>query len=163
MSEVPYVARRLGALFPGARVEVAARPPEVAVALGLARADDNGRVNMYRPAFDIVLEWGDQSLPIYNAFTPLVEAAQIAAGSADLRYTRRGDDLGLPSGAAARLRLVSHTGAQARASLGGVALDGFPVAVAPGFEFAIYPNGRVRLVDAAGTHEGHLDGWHTVG
>ena len=30
------------------------------------------------------------------------------------------------------------------------------------FEFSIYPHGGLRLVDGAGTHEGHLGDWHTI-
>jgi hypothetical protein len=31
------------------------------------------------------------------------------------------------------------------------------------FEISIYPNGRIKIVDGAGTHEGQIEDWHTIG
>ncbi len=120
---------------------------------------------MYRPAFDVLVEWdrGQGFRTIYEAFTPLVEAWQIARGGSDLRYVRDGLDLSLPRSAKGRLRVVSHSGERVRATLGGENLDGFPVALGEQtFEFSIYPNGRVRLVDASGQHEGRIEDWHAM-
>jgi len=164
MSRVPYVGKRLGELFPDAVVEFAADPPDDAVALGLATAGRCGRINMYRPAFDVLAEWGQghEFRTIYDAFTPLVEPWQIARGGSDLRYVRNGRDLRLPRLARGRLRVVSHSGDRVHATLGDVNLDGFPVALSEqNFEFSVYPNGRIRVVDAAGQYDGQIADWHS--
>lgn len=176
MARVPYVARRLRALFPErTRIEVAVPPaagatqygptlgPECAVAVGLARAGEYGRVNMYRPALDIWLEWDDQSRLVYQAYTPVVAPWQTFVGGADLRYVRSGLDLELPRTGTGRLRVIPYTGERVRATLGGRSLDGFPVALSEQrFEFSLYPNGRLRMVDGAGEFEGQLDDWHIM-
>jgi hypothetical protein len=171
MAHVPHVQERLAAMFDTGRTEIVhaypprhdarlVQAPELAVVVGLANADRFGRINMYRPAFDVVLEWDRrrQSRTVYQAFTPLVEPRQIATGGSDLRYVRTGADLGLPEAGSGHLRVVSHSGTKIRAALGGRPLDGFPVSLSDQkFEFSLYPHGRIRLVDATGTHEGHLD------
>jgi hypothetical protein len=176
MARVPYVADRLRALFPErTRVERAVEPttgstedgpalgPECAVVLGLARSGEYGRVNMYRPALDIFLEWEDQSRLVYQAYTPVVQPWQTFVGGADLRYVRNGLDLDLPRGGSGRLRVVSHTGDRVGATLGGRSLDGFPVALSEQrFVFALYPNGRLHMVDGVGEFEGQLDDWHVM-
>ena len=166
MCQIPYVAQRLRELFPPTTtVEIAATPPENAVVVGLARAGAFGRINMYRPAFDILLEWdgGKEFRVVYDAYTPLVESWQIAQGGSELCYFRTGLDLSLPRDGRGRLRVVSHTGQKVRATLGGKSIDGFPVALSEQkFEFAIHPNGRIRLTDGGGTHEGHIENWHTM-
>ena len=165
MSQIPYVAQRMRTLFPAARVELGAAPSENAVALGLAKAGDYGRINMYRPAFDILVEWdqGREFRTVYDAFTPLVESWQIAQGGSDLRFTRNGLDLTLPRAAKGKLRVVSHSGDRVRASMGGNSLDGFPVALSEQkFEFSIYPNGRIQLTDASGTYDGQVEDWYTM-
>jgi molecular chaperone DnaK (HSP70) len=164
MSQIPYVAERLGDLFgPTTRVELAADPADNAVVLGLARAAGFGRINMYRPAFDVVLEWdrGRQNRTVYEAFTPLVAAEQIRRGDAELRYVRDAGDLALPRRTKGRLRLVSHSDDPVRATIGGADLDGYALELSDKFEFALYPNGRIRVVDATGAHDGRIEGWHT--
>jgi hypothetical protein len=165
MSRVPYVKQRMQELFPDAAVAPASEAPEDAVALGLAKAGQYGRINMYRPAFDVLVEWdrGQGFRTVYEAFTPLVEAWQIARGGSDLRYIRNGLDLSLPRSARGKLRVVSHSGERVRATLGGESLDGFPVALSEqNFEFSIYPNGRISLVDAGGEHEGRIEDWYAM-
>lgn len=164
MSHAPYVMERMRGFFPpSTRIEFAATPPENAVALGLAKAPQYGRINMYRPAFDVVVEWsrGRESRTIYDAYTPLVDARRMGGG--ELCYVRNGPGLSLPPKKKGRLRVVSYSGQRVRATLAGTSLDGFPVAwTDQAFEFAIYPNGRIRVTDARGVHEGHIDSWHTV-
>jgi hypothetical protein len=166
MSQIPYVTERLREMFPrSTTVDLASKPPENAVSLGLALSGRYGRINMYRPAFDILLEWdrGGEFRVVYDAFTPLVESWQIAQGGSELCYLRTGLDLSLPRDGNGRLRVVSHTGQRVRVTLGGKNLDGFPVAMSEQkFEFAIYPNGRIRLTDGGGTHDGQIDNWHTM-
>jgi len=167
MSQIPYVGERLRRLFPTTtRIELAAPRPAHAVALGLARTDEYGRVNMYRPAFDVSLEWDDRRRgfrTVYEAFTPLVEAVQVARGSADLRYVRTGAELGLPRTGTGTLRVKSYADGRVRATVNGVKLDGFMVTLSESFEFSIYPNGRLKIVDGVGTHEGQIEDWHTIG
>jgi len=166
MSQIPYVAQRLAQLFPAStRIEMACAPSENAVALGLAKAGRYGRVNMYRPAFDILLEWDNkrETRVIYEAYTPLIEPKQFAKSGSELRFVRNGRDLSLPDAGTGRLRLVSHSGEKMRATLGIAGLDGFRVALSEQkFEFSIYPNGRLRLVDADGTYDGQIENWHAL-
>lgn len=158
MSQIPYVAQRMREVFPAAtRIEAACTPSENAVALGLARAADFGGINLYRPAFDIHVEWEGDSRTVYESYTPLVEPWQIAQGASDLRYIRTGHDLALPNAGKGRLRFVSHAGDRIWAHINGSHLDGFAVAFSgQKFEFSIYPNGRIRLTDATGTYDGAL-------
>jgi molecular chaperone DnaK (HSP70) len=177
MSHVPYVRDRLMNLFNSGRTEIVnAYPPsydatlfqapELAVAVGLARADDFGRINMYRPSFDIYLEWNNRQecKTIYDAFTPLVETWQIARGGTNLCYVRNGVELGLPRTGNGVLRVESHNGTKVRATMANDDLDGFSVALSEQkFEFSIYPNGRIRMRDGKDiTYEGRLDDWHTI-
>jgi molecular chaperone DnaK (HSP70) len=166
MSQIQYVAERMRRLFPPTtRIEAAATPPDHAVAIGLAKASQYGRINMYRPAFDILLEWDHRQefRTVYNAFTPLVEPWQVAQGGSELRYFRNGLDLSLPREGKGKLRVVSQSGQRVRATLGGQRLDGFPVALSEQkFEFAIHPNGRIHMTDGVGTHEGHVQDWYTM-
>src|SRR5690606_24293777 len=109
----------------------AAARPAHAVALGLARTEEYGRVNMYRPAFDVALEWDDAGgrgfRTVYEAFTPLVEAVQVTRGSADLRYVRTSSELGLPRQGTGILRIKSYSDSRVRATVGGAKLDGYQV------------------------------------
>ena len=166
MSQVPYVAERLRRIFPErTRIEFAAPRPAHAVAIGLAHTEGYGRLNMYRPAFDVALEWDDGRgfRTIYEAFTPLVEAVQVARGSADLRYVRTGSELGLPRQGTGVLRVKSYSDTRVRATVDGAKLDGYAVTLSDSFEFSIYPNGRIKIVDGTGTHEGQIEDWHTIG
>ncbi|HEY7223701.1 MAG TPA: Hsp70 family protein [Micromonosporaceae bacterium] len=172
MARVPYLAQRLRGLFGESTVvepaieygaDDLALGPECAVVLGLARAGEYGRINMFRPALDIWIEWADQSRLLYQAYTPVVAPWQTFVGGSHLRYVRNGLDLDLPRGGTGQLRVVSYTGGASRATLGGKSLDGFPVALCEQqFEFSLYPNGRLRMVDGAGEFEGQLDDWHVM-
>jgi cell division ATPase FtsA len=165
MVQIPYVAQRLRWLFgESTRVEPAAAKPAHAVAIGLAHTEGFGRVNMYRPAFDVALEWEDGRgfRTVYEAFTPLVDAMQIARGGGDLRLHRTAQDLALPRQGTATLRVKSYSDTRVRATIAGEKLDGFPVTLGDEFEFSLYPNGRIRITDAAGTHEGQIEDWHTL-
>lgn len=163
MSRIPLVTQRLSALFPRAAVERASATPEDAVALGLAAAPNYGRINMFRPAFDVSVEWEDGQCSIYEAFTPLYQSWQVVQGGTNIRYKRNGLDLDLPRKGKGRMRVISHSGERARVSVGGRDLDGFPVALSDQkFEFVIFCNGRVKLTDADGVFEGQIDDWYTM-
>lgn len=162
MSRVPYVAQRLRELFPpGTRIENASARSDEAVAVGLALAPRYGRISRYRPAFDILLDWdgGSQSRAVYEAYTPLVQLGRIGRNG-ELCHTRTGREIGVPAAGKGRLRLVSHTGSRVRATLGGSALEDF-VADLNGerFAFSVFPDGRLRLVDGSGVHEGRIADW----
>jgi molecular chaperone DnaK (HSP70) len=164
MSQIPYVSERLRAFFPPTTaVEMASASPEEAVVVGLARAAAYGRINMYRPSFDVYLEWdgGREVRAVYDAYTPLFESGQIARGGHVLGYRRNGLDLSLPRKGKGKLRVVSQSGERVRATLGGKSLDRFPVELSEQrFEFRIYCNGRIRLTDGSGTYEGQIDDWY---
>jgi molecular chaperone DnaK (HSP70) len=164
MSQIPYVSQRLKELVPAAtRIEMATQPSENAVAIGLAHASRFGRISVYRPAFDILLEWdhGQEFRVVYDAFTPLIQPGQIAQGTSDLRYVVNGLDLMLPRKGTGRLRVVSQSGQRVHATIGGADLDGFQVVLSEqDFEFSIYPGGRIRMTDGAGSHDGHVSAWH---
>ncbi len=166
MSQIPYVAARMKDLFgPATVVEPAAGSPIDAVVLGLSRAAGYGRINMYRPSFDIVLEWdrGRQRRVVYEAYSPLFASWQIVHDDGDLGHTRTGGDLSLPRRGRGRLRVVSHSGARVRATLGGRDLDGFPVAVSEqAFSFTIACNGRLWMTDDSGRYQGRIDDWFTA-
>jgi molecular chaperone DnaK len=164
MSRIPYVRQRMQWFFDeSTRVEPAMDPPENAVVVGLARAAEYRKTNMYRPAFDVVLEWerGHHFRTVYEAFTPLVGREQVERGEGELCFSRSGHDLALPRSGKGRLFVVSHSGDRLRASLGSRNLDGYPVSLSEEkFDFAIYPDGRIRLTDASGVVEGRVEDWH---
>ena len=73
-------------------------------------------------------------------------------GDDELRYVRTGRDPSLPR-RQGKLRVVS-TPASGCTPTWVAGPDGFPVAVSDeSFEFAIYPDGRIRMTDGAGTYE----------
>jgi molecular chaperone DnaK (HSP70) len=162
MSQIPYVRQRMQELFgPTTTIVMANEEPDQAVALGLAKASRYGRINMYRPAFDILLEWDGDFRIVYDAFTPLVQPGQISRGG-ELRYFRNGLDLELPRQGKGKLRVVPQDGQRVRASLNGKNLDRFSVALSEQkFEFSIYPSGRIRLTDGSGVFDGQIEGWHS--
>ena len=102
---------------------------------------------------------GRRRRTLYEAFTPLVEQTQIVRGSADLRFLRTGAELALPRTGTWTLRLHSYSDPPARATIEGEKLDGFAVRFGELFELSLYPNGMVRVVDAAGRHEGQIEDW----
>jgi molecular chaperone DnaK (HSP70) len=164
MSRIPYVAQRLADLFPpGTRIETASPRADEAVAVGLSLAPRYGRINRYRPAFDILLDWdgGQESRAVYEAYTPLVQAGRIGRGG-ELCYTRTGREIGVPPTGKGRLRLVSHTGSPVRATLGGTSIEEFVVELnGERLAFSVFPDGRLRLVDGSGTQEGRIADWGT--
>ncbi len=168
MSRIPYVAQRLRELFPHCPIEFATERPDESVVIGLADSTGYERVNMFRPGFDVAVEWSGpdgvpQWRPLYQAYTPLYEAWQVAQGGSDLCYRRSGLDLGLPRTGQGRLRAWAPSGERVAAGLNGQPLDGYPVALSEqAFDFRIYCDGRIRMVDGAGTYEGHVQGWQPI-
>lgn len=80
MSRVPGVATYLGRHFPAAKLhDHVGVPVEEAVVAGLAETTSYERVNLHRPGFDFVVEWGDSGgdvrrETVYRAHTPFYEA-----------------------------------------------------------------------------------------
>jgi hypothetical protein len=162
MSRVPYVRDRLMRLVgPQVRVEFALDQPEHAVVTGLARAADYEKINVFRPSFDLLVEWdqGREFRTVYEAYTPIVGATTIAGPGDNLRYVRKGADLSLPQAGKGKFRVVSHSGERIHATLGDRDLDGHPVAFTARLEFSIYPDGRIRLRDDSGIVDGLVKDW----
>jgi molecular chaperone DnaK (HSP70) len=167
MSRIPYVTQRLREFFPHCPIEFATEQPDESVVIGLADSTAYERVNMFRPGFDITVEWsgasGVERRPLYQAYTPLYQPWQVAQGGAELCYRRDGLDLGLPRSGQGWLRTSSPSGERVTAGLHGKQLDGFPVALSEqAFDFRIYCDGRIRMVDGAGPYEGHILGWQSI-
>ncbi len=166
MGRIPYVTRRLRELFPNASAIEACTPaPEEAVVIGLADSADYGRINMFRPGFDVVLDWdeGRQRRTLYEAYSPLYEQWQVARGGSDLCHRRTGLDITLPRSGEGWLRASSPGGEPVGAVLDGRLLDGFRVFLSEQkFDFKIYCDGRIRLTDGNGYYEGHVDGWQSI-
>lgn len=154
MSRIPYVARRLGALFPHAAIhDRAGVAPEEAVVVGLAERTGYGRINLHRPGFDFVLEWdrGRQRRVLYEAYTPLYEPWQVYNGHSELGYVKRLRFPEVPRHGAGLLRVVSLTGQPVRLSVNGRTTDGLPVAFGSHeFVFKIYCDGGIHLTDGSG-------------
>jgi hypothetical protein len=167
MSRIPYVTQRLREFFPHCPIEFATEQPDESVVIGLADSTAYERVNMFRPGFDITVEWsgptGVERRPLYQAYTPLYQPWQVAQGGAELCYRRDGLDLGLPRSGQGWLRTSSPSGERVTAGLHGKQLDGFPVALSEqAFDFRIYCDGRIRMVDGSGPYEGHVQGWQSI-
>jgi molecular chaperone DnaK (HSP70) len=158
MSRVPYVTHRLRQLF-GPRPTIAAAfdPPEEAVVRGLTAAGRYRANTRYALDYGIVLEWddGQRSCPLYEAYMPIIESWWIERNwSGELRFLCTGRGLDLPREGTGVLRVVGG-GQPVAATLNGVSLDGYPVALnGDAFELAIYPSGRLTMTDGAGHHIG---------
>jgi len=155
MSRIPCVGQRLAELSgPTTAVTSAADPPETAVVLGLAAASGFHRTTRYALGYDIVLDWDGGSCPLYEAHMPILETWWFETDQPrEFRFLCTGRGLGLPSQGLGRLRVEGN--GRHDPSLGGESLHGHPVALnGEQFELAIYPSGRLRMVDGAGVHEG---------
>jgi len=167
MSRIPYVGRRLGALFPGAAIhDSAGVAPEEAVVAGLAEKAGYERINIHRPGFDFVLEWdgGRQRRVLYEAYTPLYEPWQVYNGHSDLGYVKRLRYPEVPRHGAGVLRVQSITGRPVRLELNGRLVDGLPVAFGSHeFAFKIYCDGGVLLTDGSGRSDPlRVDTWPVI-
>src|SRR5262249_30507618 len=153
MSRLPYVGRRLSALFPDAAIHNnAGVAPEEMVVAGLADTSGYERISLHRPGFDVVVEWDGGRSPGYEAFTPLSEAWEVYSGHSDLGYERRLGRGQLPAGGAGLLRVASATGESVRLSLDGAMMAGLPVRFGPAeCVFRAYADGRMSLIDGEGT------------
>ncbi len=166
MSRIPYVARRLAAFFPEARLyDDAGVPPEEAVVAGLADPAGYDRIRLHRPAFDVVLDCEYGRIVAYEAYTPLYEPWQVYSGHSALGYERRLRPPEVPTRGFGTLRAVSTTGGPLRMLVDGQQIDGLPVRL--GLEdivFGITCDGRIDIVDGLGeTQALRADGWPVPG
>jgi molecular chaperone DnaK (HSP70) len=152
MSRIPYLADRLAALMPAARIiDDLAVGPEEAVAAGLADPLGYDGVRLHRPPFDIVLDTDDGRVVAYEAHTPVVEAWQLYSGHSELGYDRWLRPPDLPDRGTALLRAVTATGEPLWLTVDGRRLDGLPVALGPaGVGLGLTCDGRMAIVDGAG-------------
>jgi molecular chaperone DnaK (HSP70) len=152
MSQVPYVERRLGELFPKAQVfRNAGVAPEEAIVVGLADTSSYERLNLHRPGFSFVLEWGEgerRREVLYDAYTPFYSPAD-ALRKDRLVYQRRGLDLRLPQSGSGRIRAVTESGETIRLKIEhDDYVDGLPVRFGLNeFMFSVYPDGRLLVRD----------------
>jgi molecular chaperone DnaK len=152
MSRLPYVGRRLSALFPNAAIHNnAGVAPEETVVAGLADTAGYERIRLHRPGFDVVLEWEGGRRVVYEAFTPLYEVWEVYSGQSDLGYERRLSPQELGPAGVGLLRIVSATGEPVRLTLDGAPLGGLPVRFGPaGCVFRAYADGRMSVTDGEG-------------
>ena len=159
MSRVPYVTHRLRQLFgPRPTIALAFDPPEEAVVRGLAAAGRYRTNTRYALDYDILLEWdgGQRSCSLYEAYMPILESWWIERNwQGELRFLCTGRGLDLPRQGRGYLRVASSR--PVAATLNGESLDGYPVALnGDAFELAIYPSGRLTMIDGVGQHVGRV-------
>ncbi|MFC6083747.1 Hsp70 family protein [Sphaerisporangium aureirubrum] len=167
MSRVPYVARRIGGLFPQAQVfDSVGVPADEAIVAGLANTSDYERLNLHRPGFDFVVEWEEAGRPrqetLYAAHTPLYEGWQAWVLSS-LYYEKCGRDFPAPSRGAGRLRVRSISGEYVRMRLDGKLVDGLPLRFGDQVLFRMYSDGRIIIKDGSG-HSQYIrvDRWPVI-
>jgi hypothetical protein len=166
MSRIPYVARRLAAFFPEARLyDDAGVPPEEAVAAGLADPVGYDRIRLHRPAFDVVLDCEYGRIVAYEAYTPLFEPWQVYSGYSAPGFERRLRSPEVPTRGFGTLRAVSTTGGPLPMMVDGQPIDGLTVRLGPeDIVFGISCDGRIDIVDGLGeTQALQADGWPLPG
>ncbi|MEU6036055.1 Hsp70 family protein [Actinomadura sp. NPDC047616] len=151
MSRIPYVRRRIGALFPDAVVyDNAGVDADEAIVAGLADPIGYDRLNLHRPGFDFVLEYeeGGQTRihTVYRAFTPFY-SPEDAFTKSFLGYEVRGEDFPGPGHGRARLRVRSVSGEFLRLRYEGRSSDGLNLKLGHNMVFKIYCNGRMVIRD----------------
>jgi molecular chaperone DnaK len=170
MSRIPYVKRRLGELLPRAElfdsVGVAA---DEAVVAGLTDTSGTDPINLYRPGFDFTLTWdGGQSLPLYEAYTPLFTMPELLTMAAP-NFTNEVDRRGIPRQRQGELRVSTPAGH----SVNLIEIDNFGqehvierLAVPFGFYdllFRLHCDGRVYLRDGNNhNHTLRVEPWPVI-
>jgi molecular chaperone DnaK (HSP70) len=166
MSRVPYVSRRLSAMFAGANiVDDAGVPPEEAVVAGLADPAGYERITLHRPGFDFVLDTSFGRAGVYEAYTPLYEPWQVYSGHSSIGYERRLRPPTVPTHGFATLRAVASDGAPLRMRVDGTPVDGLPIRLGPSeMVFGLTCDGRIDIVDGLGEMLAlRADGWPVPG
>ncbi|MEQ4303899.1 Hsp70 family protein [Plantactinospora sp. B6F1] len=155
MSRIPYVERRIGALFPGAQVfDNAGVEPDEAIVAGLADTSGYDRLNLHRPGFDFILEWSDGGQPerqtIYPAYTPFYEPWQVLQGQSHLGYEWRARNLPGRWQGEGVLQVRSTSGQRLTLDFDGKRMDGFQLRLGRNMMVKLYCDGRILIRDGAG-------------
>jgi molecular chaperone DnaK (HSP70) len=156
MSRIPYVERRIGALFPNAQVfDNAGVAADEAIVAGLADTAGYDRLNLHRPGFDFVLEWEEggrrHQSPLYEAYTPFYEPWEAMSGRFNLGYERRGRDFPGPRSGTGVIRVLSTSGEHLGLVFEGEAKQGLQMTFgSQEMLFKIYCNGRILIRDGRG-------------
>jgi molecular chaperone DnaK (HSP70) len=165
MSRIPYVERRIGALFPEAQVfDNAGVEPDEAIVAGLADTGGYERLNLHRPGFDFILEWqeGDRSEQhtVYPAYTPFYEPWQVMHGQTYLGYEWRAKDFPGPQQGNAVLRVQSTSGQRLGLEFDGQPMDGISLRLGRNMMVKLYCNGQILIRDGGGrSYHLRVDRW----
>ncbi|MEV7226954.1 Hsp70 family protein [Polymorphospora sp. NPDC051019] len=165
MSRVPYVERRIGALFPHAQIfDNAGVTADEAIVAGLADNGSYERLNLHRPGFDFVLEWQHagqhREQTVYPAFTPFYEPWQVLNGQTNLGYEWWGQDFVGPGDGVAVFRVRSTSGDHLGLTFDGQAMDGFRVRLGRHLMVKLYCDGRILIRDGTGrAFDMRVDRW----
>jgi molecular chaperone DnaK (HSP70) len=168
MCRIPYVERRIGALFPGAQVfDSAGVEPDEAIVAGLAATTGYERINLHRPGIDFVVEWNDggqrREATVYHAYTPLYEPWQAMSGQFDLGYERYGRDFPGPGQGNGVLRVRTPAGEYLGLKYEGQDMDGIQLTFGRDIFFKLYCDGRIVLRDGAGrSYLMRVDRWPRI-
>ncbi|MEE3922060.1 Hsp70 family protein [Micromonospora sp. BRA006-A] len=168
MSRIPYVERRIGALFPNAQVfDNAGVEPDEAIVAGLADTAGYERLNLHRPGFDFVVEWeGNGQLrqeTLYAAYTPFYEPWQVLSGQSDLGYARHGRDFPGPQQGTGRLRVRATTGEPLGLMFDGQTMDGVSLTFGRDMGFKLYCDGRILIRHGSGKRvHMRVDRWPVI-
>jgi molecular chaperone DnaK (HSP70) len=159
MSRIPYVQRRLAALFRRARIyRHAGGAADEAVVAGLAGTGDE-EVTLHRPGFDLVLEWGEGRRVCYEAYTPLFEPWQIYSGYSELVFERWLRPPDVPARGEGRVRAFGLSGREVALEVDG-RVGPVPVRFGPdGVALRLSGDGAFALRDAGGGTALRADGW----
>ncbi|WP_084962944.1 Hsp70 family protein [Thermoactinospora rubra] len=163
MSRIPYVGRRLGALFPKAEVfDTTSVAPEEAIVAGLANTTEYGRLNLHRPGFDFILEWDSGQEVIYRAHTPLYDPWQ-AFSMSTVYYDWRAAGSGCPRQGVGRLRVRSITGETVKIRINDEPRDHLKIRLGEPAAFRLYCDGRIVITDGRGeTGSLRVDRWPVI-
>ncbi|WBC08355.1 Hsp70 family protein [Micromonospora sp. WMMA1947] len=155
MSRIPYVGRRVGALFPHAQVfDDAGVQADEAIVAGLADTAGYDRLNLHRPGFDFIVEWDENGQTcqetLYAAHTPFYEAWQVLSGQANLGYERHDHAFPGPKHGRGRLRVRATTGESLGLKFDDQVMDGIGLTFGRSMSFKLYCDGRILLRDGSG-------------
>lgn len=155
MSRVPYVERRIGALFPHAQMfNNAGVQPDEAIVAGLADTAGYDRLNLHRPGFDFLVEWDEggqvRQETLYAAYTPFYEPWQALSGQSNLGYERHDRDFPGPDRGIGRLRVRTTAGEPLGLKVNDQVMDGLGLTFGRNMSFKLYCDGRILIRDGSG-------------
>ncbi|WP_327040864.1 Hsp70 family protein [Micromonospora ureilytica] len=168
MSRIPYVERRIGALFPNAQVfDNAGVQPDEAIVAGLADTASYERLNLHRPGFDFVVEWEEggqvRQEILYAAYTPFYEPWQVLTGQSNLGYERRDRAFPGPQQGIGRLRVRATSGEPLGLKFDGQVMDGLRLNFGHKMIFKLYCDGRILIQHGSGSRiQMRVDRWPVI-